>query len=116
MRAAQIAFLPGVRLDLARERTAAAVKAYRREQLAAARGMPHSLRATLAELRQRSVALAAELDRLGALACPTLEAAVPLAATFRAARVTLEEADRLTRRSRPRRRWHGVRPVGHAPL
>jgi hypothetical protein len=86
-------------LDLARTRAEEAVQAYRRARLAAGRGASR-LSATLAELARRRAALAAELDRVGALACPTLEAAAALALAFHAARETLERVDLLAQGGR----------------
>jgi hypothetical protein len=85
------------RLDLARQHSEAAAKAYRRARLAAERGVPAHLRASRAELVRQRAALAAELERVGGLACPTLEAAASLAVTFRAACEALERTDLLGR-------------------
>jgi hypothetical protein len=55
------------RLDLARQHTEEAAKAYRRAvRLAAARGAPRGVRASKAEFFRWREALAAELERVGA--------------------------------------------------
>jgi hypothetical protein len=87
------------RLDLARQHSEEAAKAYRRAR-SAARGV----RASRAELVRQRAALAAELERVGGLACPTAEAAAPLAAAFRTACETLERTDLLARGAKVRRR------------
>ncbi|HEV7519274.1 MAG TPA: hypothetical protein VGR07_23540, partial [Thermoanaerobaculia bacterium] len=55
-------------------------------------------------LVRRRAALAAELERVGGLACPTAEAAAPLAVAFGAARESLERTDLLARGGKVRRR------------
>jgi hypothetical protein len=84
-------------LDLARQHSEVAAKAYRRARLAANRGAPAHVRASKAELVRQRAALAAELDRVGGLACPTLESAASLAVAFRAACEALARTDLLGR-------------------
>ena len=91
-------------LDLARQHSEAAAKAYHRARLAADRGVPAHLRASRAELVRQRAALAAGLERVGGLACPTLEAAASLAVTFRAASEALARTDLLARGGKVRRR------------
>jgi transposase len=90
-------------LDLARARMEEAAKAYRRARSAADRGSPAGLRASRAELVRRRAALAAELERVGGLACPTAEAAAPLAVAFRDAWEALDRASPLARAKAKRR-------------
>jgi hypothetical protein len=91
-------------LDLARARTEEAARAYRRARLAAERGARTGLRASRAELVRRREALAAEIERVGALTCATPEDAVPLAVAFRAAWESLDRASLLARGDKARRR------------
>ena len=97
------------RLDLARQHSEEAARAYRRAWLAANRGGPVPLRASRAELVRKRAALAAELERVGGLACPNLEAAAALAVAFRAAREAWEKTDLLTPRGKVRRRPRAIR-------
>ena len=90
-------------LDAVRERTEEAARAYRRARRALW-SPPARLRASRAELLVRREALAAELERVGGLACPTAEAAAPLAVAFRAASQALEESGLLARGGKARRR------------
>ena len=95
-------------LDLAQARMEEAAKAYRRARLAADRGVPARLRASRAELVRRRAALAAEIERVGGLACPTAEAAAPLAVAFRAAWEALDRASILAHGDKARRRPRAI--------
>ena len=100
------------RLDLARQHSEEAAKAYRRARLAANRGAVAAsapLRASKADLVEKRAALAAEVERVGRLACPNLEAAAALAVAFRAAREALEKTDLLASRRQVRRRPRALR-------
>jgi hypothetical protein len=105
------------RLDQARQHSEKAAQAYRRARLAASRHSAASssstssasnrsapLRASRADLIDKRAALAAEVERVGRLACSTLEAAAALAVAFRAAREALEKTDLLAPRGKVRRR------------
>jgi hypothetical protein len=104
-------------LDLALLLAEEAIAACRRARFASGRRAA-GLAAALAELARRRAALAAELDRVGVLACPTVEAAAPLALAFRAASETLERIDLLAQGGRvgPRRGRHGKTKASAPPL
>jgi hypothetical protein len=99
------------RLDLARQHSEDAARAYRRARLAASRGGSASapLRASRADLLEKRAALAAEVERVGRLACTSLEAAAALAVAFRAAHEALAKTDLLTPRGKVRRRPRAIR-------
>jgi hypothetical protein len=105
-------------LDLARARVEEAARDCRRARFVGGRGAPGALRASLVELVRRRAALSTELERFGALACPTLVDAAPLALAFRAAREALEVAERLEKESRLRRRLapRGMKALSVPPL
>ncbi len=97
------------RLDLARQHSEEAARAYRRARLVANRGGSASIRASRADLVEKRAALAAEVERIGRLACPTLEAAAALAVAFRAAHEALAKTDLLASRGKVRRRPMAIR-------
>jgi hypothetical protein len=105
-------------LDLARARVEEAARECRRARFVGGRGAPGALRASLVELVRRRAALSTELERFGALACPTLADAAPLALAFRAAREALEIADLLAKESKLRRRLapRGMKALSATPL
>jgi hypothetical protein len=92
------------RLDRARQGSETAAAAYRRARRAAERGKAAGLGVFRAELVARRTALAGELERVGGLACPTPEAAAPLALAFREACATLVRTDLLESHRAGRRR------------